>query len=152
MRCSEGDINPLVALQHGAAYQQNLCRLMELVVGPMVQTMQARCAQNNLQPQLAQMASLQQFAPQRAHHTPQHAQHAHPTGLLASREDSAAQLQFARPPQHAPQRAQHAQPVGTLAPREDSAAQLTQSMADLLSDSPGGWMLCVCMRVHGCMY
>ena len=63
----------MVALQHGAMYQQNLCRLMELVVGPTLQTLQARCAQNRLQPQFAQLAaSLQKFAApaQRAQHAP----------------------------------------------------------------------------------
>lgn len=87
VHCSEGNINPLVALQHGAMYQQNLCRLMELVVGPTLQMLEARCAQNRLQPQFAKLAaSLQQFAApaQRAQHAPaQHGQHAPAAGVAA---------------------------------------------------------------------
>ncbi|DBA94347.1 TPA: hypothetical protein ACH3X1_001953 [Trebouxia sp. C0004] len=48
---SEGNINPLAAIQHATMYQQNLCRLMELVLAPMLRSMQTCISQQQLQKQ-----------------------------------------------------------------------------------------------------
>lgn len=48
---SDGNINPLAAIQHATMYQQNLCRLMELVLAPMLRSMQTCISQQQLQKQ-----------------------------------------------------------------------------------------------------
>lgn len=51
VQCSDGNINPLAAIQHATMYQQNLCRLMELVLAPMLRSMQTCISQQQLQKQ-----------------------------------------------------------------------------------------------------
>lgn len=53
----EGTINPLAAIQHGAMYQQNLCRLMELVLAPMLSSIQTCCSQRQLQKQFGHLGN-----------------------------------------------------------------------------------------------
>ena len=53
----EGTIDPLAAIQHGTMYQQNLCRLMELVVAPMLASIQTCCSQQQLQKQFGHLGN-----------------------------------------------------------------------------------------------
>lgn len=53
----EGTIDPLAAIQHGAMYQQNLCRLMELVLAPMLSSIQTCCSQQQLQKQFGHLGN-----------------------------------------------------------------------------------------------
>lgn len=53
----EGSIDPLAAIQHGTMYQQNLCRLMELVVAPMLASIQTSCSQQQLQKQFGHLGN-----------------------------------------------------------------------------------------------
>ena len=53
----DGNIDPLAAIQHGTMYQQNLCRLMELVVAPMLSSIQTCCSQQQLQKQFGHLGN-----------------------------------------------------------------------------------------------
>lgn len=59
-RCAcyrDGTIDPLAAIQHGTMYQQNLCRLMELVLAPMLASIQTCCNQQQLQKQFGHLGN-----------------------------------------------------------------------------------------------
>ncbi|KAL3151729.1 hypothetical protein ABBQ38_012708 [Trebouxia sp. C0009 RCD-2024] len=53
----QGTIDPLAAIQHGTMYQQNLCRLMELVLAPMLASIQTCCTQQQLQKQFGHLGN-----------------------------------------------------------------------------------------------
>lgn len=42
-------MDPLTAMHHAGVYQQHLCRLMEVVAGPVVTSLRARSAEASLQ-------------------------------------------------------------------------------------------------------
>lgn len=65
----EGTIDPLAAIQHGAMYQQNLCRLMELVLAPMLSSIQTCCSQQQLQKQFGHLGN-SVYTMQRPAHSP----------------------------------------------------------------------------------
>lgn len=49
MRRRYGKVDPLTAMHHAGVYQQHLCRLMEVVAGPVVSSLRALSAQASLQ-------------------------------------------------------------------------------------------------------